>query len=315
MIDAPAVADSNKTPGQVWSDEAGAIINRVAMIKYKRDPRVRDSRLIHKMRANWELLPLLILQVKMYQKLRAHAGDSTFKDWAIPLFMDERAKVEMQNDHMLRFLTAARGDMGTKDLDIWCEYSDGAETTVRELRGRFDAWMTFSEHIEYQCTDIDLKDSLDKAGDEHEGEFVYQEQTHFYECNACKKDVTCGEHTTLGACCNTYKNNLAPMSLKAKRKKVRAKNKAAAATIKNLVIHAEPKVGVASAPAPTVDMSGWGWNGQCGCGQKASLRTSREGVQYFCCFFGAVDDAQCSLRYRHREQMPAIAAHGGAKWP
>ena len=60
----------------------------------------------------------------------------------------------------------------------------------------------------------------------------------------------------------------------------------------------------------------WTWNGQCGCGEKAALCTSRKGVQYYYCrFFVVVDDAQCTLRSRPLDQMPTIAAHGGAKWP
>jgi len=314
-IDAPALADSNKMPGQIWNDEVGAIINRVATVKYTREPRARDSQLRRKLKDNWELLPLLILQGKLYQELRAHAGDSTFKDWGIPLFMDERSKVELQNDHMFRFLTAARGDMGTKELDIWCEYRDGAETPVRDLRARFDAWMHFDQHVDFNWADIDLEESLKKAGPEHDGEFVYTVQQYFYECNSCRQDTARGDQTTLGACCQVFKDNAAPLSLKAKRKKMRVADRAAAATIKNLVLHAEPKAGVAAAAAAAPDLSGWEWNGRCGCDQPAAQRTSNAGADYFCCYFGAVDDAQCSLRYRLANQMPAVAAHGGSKWP
>ena len=158
-------------------------------------------------------------------------------------------------------------------------------------------------------------ESLKKAGPEHDGEFVYTVQQYFYECNACHRDTARADQTTLGACCQTFKDNAAPLSLKAKRKKMRVADRAAAATIKNLVLHAEPKAGVAAAAAAAPDMSGWIWNGQCGCGQPAAQRTSRAGAEYYCCYFGAVDDAQCSLRYRPADQMPAVAAHGGSKWP
>jgi hypothetical protein len=224
-------------------------------------------------------------------------------------------KVELQNNHMLRFLTAVRGDMGTKDLDVWCEHQAGQTTPVRELRRRFDNWMRFEQHIDqYEWNDIDLEETLRRAGLEHDGEFVLDQPTHYYKCNACGKDTSDGQCTTLGACCQAFKDNALPITLKAKRSKIKAKDRASAAMINNLVLHAEPKDGAAAASS-VPDLSNWEWNGQCGCGQPAARRTSQRGVEYYCCYFGPCDDARCSLKYKELEGAPVIASHGGSKWP
>eukprot|EP01044_Picomonas_judraskeda_P007809 COSAG03_NODE_859_length_5598_cov_2.096563_2_plen_1108_part_00 len=312
-IDAPVVADANKKPGQIWQDEMSAIINRVAIVPYLYKPAHRNMRLLKIVKDEWELLPLLVLQVKLYQQLRAHAGETSFVDWNIPLFMDERAKVEMQNNHMLRFLTAARGEMGTKDLDIWCEHQEDAKTAVRDLRTRFDNWMRFDQHTEYNWNDINLEEALRQAGVEHECEFVLDQPTHYYKCMKCGKDVESGERTTLGACCREFKDNPAPVSLKAKRTKIKVKDKSSAATIKNLALRQEPKHG--GAAAAVSDLSNWAWNGQCGCGQPVNKRKSQAGVEYYSCYFGPCDDARCSLKYRAVSDAPPIAASGGSKWP
>ena len=44
-------------------------------------------------------------------------------------------------------------------------------------------------------------------------------------------------------------------------------------------------------------MSGWKWNGNCGCGKPAQSGTTQSGVKYYSCFFGRMDDAKCSMRY------------------
>ena len=151
------------------------------------------------------------------------------------------------------------------------------------------------------------------AGVEHECEFVLDQPTHYYKCTKCGKDVESGERTTLGACCREFKANPAPVSLKAKRTKIKVKDKSSAATIKNLALRQEPKHG--GAAAAVSDLSNWAWNGQCGCGQSANKRKSQAGVEYYSCYFGPCDDARCSLKYRAVSDAPPIAVSGGSKWP
>lgn len=130
VIDAPILVDGNKKVGQIWDDEANAMNNRIATIEYKKEPPGRRSDLkkttgpIHK----YETLPFLVLGNKCYRELLLHARNSTFVDWDIPYFIDERAMIEKQNNHLLQYLTNPRGEMGTKDSDIWCAFAAGSDT-------------------------------------------------------------------------------------------------------------------------------------------------------------------------------------------
>ena len=45
-------------------------------------------------------------------------------------------------------------------------------------------------------------------------------------------------------------------------------------------------------------------------------RTSNAGVDFYCCFFGAVDDARCSLTYKPvAELQPMRVPNGGSNYP
>ena len=161
---------------------------------------------------------------------------------------------------------------------------------------------------ELDCDNVDV---LLSDGSDEEAE---KEIEQWIDAYACGKDTSDGQCTTLGACCQAFKDNALPITLKAKWSKIKAKDKASVAMIKNLVLHAEPKDGAAAASS-VPDLSNWEWNGQCGCGQPAARRTSQWGVEYYCCYFGPCDDARCSLKYKELEGAPVIASHGGSKWP
>ena len=54
-----------------------------------------------------------------------------------------------------------------------------------------------------------MQEALRKAGIEHECEFELKEESHYYQCLSCNKDCDTNlyANTTLGACCEAFKNN------------------------------------------------------------------------------------------------------------
>ena len=208
--------------------------------------------------------------------------------------------------------------MGTKDSDIWCVFDAGAETSVRDLKRRFGAWMKFDNNMDANWENVSLEETLEKASEEHEGTLTLKEPSHYYKCNVCKQPVDCNKNTTLPHaphCCQVYADNAAPMSMKATRTTHNKASKKEAQLIVGLRINEAPKSGGTQTLLPQRVPADWRWNGNCGCGQKALQRTSNAGVEFYCCFFGAVGDARCNLRYKpctdgpgegceQREQLP-----------
>jgi hypothetical protein len=316
-IDGASVADSNKKPGQIWSDEDAALLNRMATFPYTKEPPVRMSSykaedgkknpiIRHEMGA------LLCLVVRCYQDLLTHAKDSTFIDWKIPMFMDARDRAARQSDPLLRFLTLPKGEVKTKAVTLWCEYVDGAETPVRELKKRFLAWMEFDQKKRVEWDDIDLNQSLYKASKEFEGDITIKEQSHWYKCNKCDKDVDCNRNKpqVLNDCCPWYRDTRGTKGLKAKRTPCNQVKKKEVAKILGLKLCEETNMGVLT------DMSDWKWNGKCGCGKKAKERTAQTGVRFYSCYFGAVDDAKCNMRYQTADELDTErVAVGGSNFP
>ena len=85
-----------------------------------------------------------------------------------------------------------------------------------------------------------------------------------------------------------------------------------ARTIKHLTIREEPKAGNAQA-----SLRNFVWNGNCGCGKSAQRITKNDGSEYWCCFYGMGDGAQCSLKYRPVDVALAnsINSSQGKNWP
>ena len=317
IIDAPPLVDGNKKVGQIWDDEANAMNNRVATFEYNKKPTDRRSDLKKKTGPihTHETLAFLFLGNKCYRELLSHARHSTFVDWNIPYFMDERALIEKQNNHLLRFITLPRGEMGTKDSDIWCVFDAGAEASVRDLKRRFGAWMRFDNDMDASWENVSLEETLEKASEEHDGVFTLKEPSHYYKCNACKQPVDCNMNTLLPYaphCCQVYADNAAPMSIKAARTIHNKASKKEAQVIVGLRINEAPKSGGTQSRLPQQAVpADWRWNGKCGCGHDALQRTSAAGVDYYCCFFGAVDDARCNLTYKPMAELDPVRAQGG----
>jgi hypothetical protein len=317
LIDGALVADSNKKPTQIWQDEDSALLNRMAPIKfpnevlekkssYKSENPKKNPILRHEMGA------LLCLMVRCYQDLLDHAQDSTFVDWKIPLFETVRDLAARQGDPLYRFLTLPKGEVTTKDAIYWCEYASGAETPVRELKKRFLAWMEFDQKKTVDWDDLDLEQSLGKASKEHEGDMTLKQQSHWYKCLHCGNDVDCNRNkaAALNDCCEAYRDDPKAKSFKAKRTPCNQVKKKEVAKIQGLKLCDEPKVSMTS------DMSGWKWNGMCGCGKKARESVSNAGVHYYCCFFGAVDDARCKMRFVKADEIDSErVAVGGHNFP
>ena len=322
VVDAPLLVDGNKKVGQIWDDGANAMNNRVAMFEYKKEPPDRRSNLkklsgpIH----TCETLGFLFLGNKCYRKLLSHARHSTFVDWDIAYFLDERAMIEKQNNYLLQFLTLPRGEMGTKDTDIWCVFEEGAQTPVRELKRRYAAWMKFDNNMDVNWDSVNLEESLEKASREHEGTLTLKEPSHYWKCNECKQPIGCNRNTTLPYaphCCDWYKHTPLHKSKKAKRTSHNKASKREAQKIVGLRINEAPKSGGTQALLPAQPVpANWRWNGNCGCGQTALTRTSNRGVDYYCCFFGAVDDARCKLTYKPCSELnPVYVQNNGSDYP
>ena len=59
-------------------------------------------------------------------------------------------------------------------------FDAGAETSVRELKRRFSAWMKFDNNRGVDWDSVNLEESLEKASQEHEGTLTLKEPSHDY---------------------------------------------------------------------------------------------------------------------------------------
>jgi len=317
ILDGALVADSNKRPNQIWKDDESALLNRMATIPYTREPPERLATYKATGAKNpiirEELGALLCLIIRCYQDLLRHARDTTFIDWKIPMFIEARDTAALQNDPLYRYLTLPKGEVQTKDAILWCEYDASAKAPLRELKRRFLAWMEFDQKQSVAWADVDVEQALRKASNDHEGEMKLSEPAYWYRCNRCKRDVDCNRFKPqlLNDCCEWFRDTPGTKEFKAKRTRCNKVKKKEVSMIHGLRLCEESKA------AAVLDRSDFKWNGLCGCGQRASSKNRREdGAKFYHCFFGAFEDAQCSLKWQNAEQLDDIRCTiNGRRWP
>lgn len=80
-----------------------------------------------------ELAVVFALIMRAYADLRAYVGTAPAEDWNLPYFNTVRASEEKRKQHLFRFLTEPRGNIRTKNAEIWIEPGGGGR--VHAARG------------------------------------------------------------------------------------------------------------------------------------------------------------------------------------
>jgi hypothetical protein len=265
--------------------------------------------------------------------LRAYVGTAPAEDWNLPYFNDVRASEEKRKQHLYRFLTEPRGNIRTKDTEIWVEPAQGEVTLLVDLKKKFELYMKFQcPGVTYSWDEQFPAVCLNKAAAHHEydpGWKIINRET-FNQCAQCGKDVDklYDATTESGTCCCKWFYE--KVSESDKRPSVRALMKAGVVKkgktkasespdkIKGLVIREERFERAGNTQQAAQDMSDFAWNGNCACGRPAIKKTNRDGRDYYHCAFGCVDDANCSFRFKYKselEQFLPFDAENGQDWP
>ena len=251
----------------------------------------------------------------------------------MPYFNDVRASEEKRKQHLYRFLTEPRGNIRTKDTEIWVEQAEGEVTLLVDLKKKFELYMKFQcPGVTYSWDDQFPAVCLSKAAAHHEynpGWKITNRET-FNQCAECGKDVDKMYDATTergDCCCKWYYEKVSKGD---KRPSVRALMKAGVVKkgktkasespdkIKGLVIREERFERAGNTQQAAQDMAGFAWNGNCACGRPAIKKFNRDGRCYYHCAFGCVDDANCSFRFKYEselEQFLPFDAENGQDWP
>ena len=124
--------------------------------------------------------------------LRAYVGTAPAEDWNLPYFNDVRASEEKRKQHLYRFLTEPRGNIRTKDTEIWVEPAEGEVTLLVDIKKKFELYMKFQyPNVSYSWDNQFSAGCLSKAAAHHEynpGWKITNRET-FNQCAQCGKDV------------------------------------------------------------------------------------------------------------------------------
>ena len=323
----PQLFISNLLPP--WKkDESGALMSRFLIFQFRELQGETDTSLPQRI-VKTELAMVFALIMRAYADLRAYVGTAPAEDWNMPYFNTVRASEEKRKQHLFRFLTEPRGNIRTKNAEIWIEPAEGEYTLLVDLKKKFDLYMRFQYPGESYSWDEQFPDAcLRKAAAHHEydpGWKITNRET-FTQCVKCGKDATKTYDQTVesGTCCCKwfYDNKREGESWRALEargivKKGKTKASESPDKIKGLVIRDEPFS--EDGNGASVDLSTFKWNGNCGCGRAAISKIStKDGRRYYHCAFGCVDDANCSFRFKYEDELQQFLPfdeRNGQNWP
>ena len=314
------------------NDESGALMSRFLIFQFQELQGETDTSLPRRI-VQKELAVVFALILRAGIDLRAYVGTAPAEDWNLPYFNDVRASEEKRKQHLYRFLTEPRGNIRTKDTDIWVEPAEGEVTLLVDLKKKFELYMKFQcPGISYSWDDQFPAVCLNKAAAHHEynpGWKITNRET-FNQCAQCGKDVdkTYGATTESGTCCCKWfyekvtEGDNRPSTRALMKAGVVKKGKTKASEspdkIKGLVIREEKFGRAGNTQQAAHNMSEFVWNGNCACGRPAIKKTNRDGRGYYHCAFGCMDDANCSFRFKYEselEQFLPLDAKNGQDWP
>jgi hypothetical protein len=249
----------------------------------------------------------------------------------LPYFNDVKESEERRKQHLYRFLTEPRGNIRTRNKDIWIEADPSAVTLLSDLKKKFAAYMDFQHRdVRYKWEDQFPAECLRKAAVHHEYDAGWKivNRENYDACKQCGKNVdeTHDNTTESGDCCckwyhdKTFQQRMGDNKpsktwLKSQGIIVRAKTKASESPdkIRGLVIREE----TFTTDDTSQSLGDFVWNGNCECGRPARRKTSQRTGVYYHCAFGCMDDAQCSMRYKTEDEiepfLPIDAS--GSDWP
>jgi hypothetical protein len=219
-VAAPILIDSNVTPDKIWpaADDQKPLAKRIMLFSFETEIADGDLRtsLIEDITTT-EALPLLVLQIKMYQWLIDASNRQPFSSWDIDYFKQTRAAI----NPLAAFLQAT-----PDDSQVYCVYEEDSEVTRMEFQ------QAFQKYCEVERIRVDIKremQGLKKALDATE--YVLTEPprsgpgAYYYQCKSCGRDVDNDLlFTAGGACCVAYARDARAKSLKATRKRMPVDN-------------------------------------------------------------------------------------------
>eukprot|EP01045_Picozoa_sp_COSAG04_P011887 COSAG04_NODE_780_length_10315_cov_3.685033_8_plen_263_part_00 len=142
------VAASNfpATP-DIWPDQRQAVANRTASFHFDTLPPSPDSSLDMQLAAPEQLGKTLVLLVRLYKRLKGFAGTNGFQMWTSSLdyFAEQFDQQRLANNYLLRFLLLEQGENCSREATWWFTFDAEAETSVAELKRKFQNWSNYSE--------------------------------------------------------------------------------------------------------------------------------------------------------------------------